>query len=501
MGRTTFLRPSLALSEAAMQEQTASNDAFLLQANLENLAASRRGYDIVKQDPFFLLQNNKMEVFANFDPRRYYIAEQKTIPVGFKFKQDGTQGMVYDKSLSTTAREYQNTVAVTLGASYDGKGDPMGFSANASVSVDASVSWREQMEKSKTVAQALGFSRAKKYALVVDHPFVSLSKDFLDAVGDAQKFGRYEHIIEQFGTHYPYAVTYGAAAKITQSTSEESFKELTEWNAGVEAEMAAGSMGQTSSIRGSIKGGSTSGSSGTLGTEGATFVAVGGNGSWNENGYSLGPTPYPILLDLRPIHELLNQMNFPDQPEVHTTVRAGLKREIESYLARHKDVVSDRSLLPKLVPKKIETWRLYVRSVYCSGKMSGPVHSVTGEIEMEAYMGSRNKGYKSTPQKALGARCKKKREYSNFSYKRTSPGLIEITGTREQIAKYALELRMKWRYKPSSKKKWRTAKRTLVGHKGLKNGLKPGKVKDEHWNIGAKGLPDVVLAVRAKRIR
>ena len=501
LGRTTYLRPSLALSETAMQEQTALNDAFLLQANLENLSASRRGYDVVKQDPFFLLENDKLEVFANFDPRRYYIAEQKTIPVGFKFQQDGTQGMLYNRSMSTSAKEYQNSVSVSLGATVEGKADPTGFAAKGSVSVDASVSWMEQMEESKTVAQALGYSRAKKYALIVDHPFVSLSNDFLDAVGDARKYGRYDHIIEMFGTHYPYAVTYGAAAKITHSTSEESFKKLTEWNVGVEGEMVAGMMGAGSSMRRGIRAGNTSGSSGTLGSEEATFVAVGGNGSWNENGYSLGPTPYPILLDLRPLHELLNQMNFPDQPEIHTVVRAGLKREIERYLARHKDTVSDRSLLPKLEPKKIETWHLYVRNTYCTGKKAGPVHSTMGDLELEAYMGSRGKGYRTTAPKSLTARCKKKRENTTYKYGRVSPGLIEITGTREQIRQYSLELRMKWRYKPSPTKKWRNHKKTFKTLSALKSGLAVGKSRDHTWKVGAKGLPDFVLKVRAKRIR
>lgn len=497
----TFLRPSLARSEAAMQEQMASDDAFLLQANLENLIANRRGYDVVKQDPFFLLTNAKDTVFADFDAKRYYIAEQRIIPVGYKFVQSGVQGMIYSKTMTTNAREHQNSVAVALGATLEGKSDPTGFAWNASASVDVSTSWLERMEERSYAAQAVGYSRAKKYALVVDHPFVTLSDNFIDAVDDARETGRYDAIIRQFGTHYPYAVTYGAAAKITQSVTEESFKQLSEWNMGVSAEMAAGSMGKNGTVRGSISSGNVSGTSGTVGSEESTFVAVGGNGSWNENGYSLGPTPYPILLDLRPIHELLNHMNFPEQPVVYNRVRMGLKQAVERYLQSHANTVSDRSLLPALEPKEIETWHLYVRQAWCTGKGVALVHSATGTLEMEAYIGNPGKGYRTTADKSLTTKCKKKKEVETYGYKRKSPGLIEITGTREQIAAYVLKLRLKWRYTPSNRNKWRNHDKTFVGMSALKRGLAKGKSKDEIWKVGIKAKPDFFLRVRAKRIR
>jgi MAC/Perforin domain-containing protein len=501
LDNVTYLRPTLELSEAAMQDQMASNDAFLLQANLENLVASRRGYDAVKQDPFFLLNNKKMAVFAEFDPKRYYITEQRIIPVGYKFVQNGVQGMIYNKSMTTTAREYQDSISTSLGATLEGKTDPAGFGGNASVSVDASASWLQRMEESKHVAQAIGYSRAKKYALVLDHPFVTLSDDFIDAIDDARETGSYDNIIRQFGTHYPYAVTYGAAAKISQSVTEERFKKLTEWNAGVSASMAGGALGQNGSVRGSINAGSVNGNSGSLGTEDTTFVAVGGNGSWNENGYSLGPTPYPILLDLRPLHELLNHLNFPDQPDVYTKVRAGLKDTLEDYIQSHASDVSDRSLLPAIEPKKLETWHLYVREVWCTGKGAILAHGATGKLEMEAFMGNRSKGYLTTPHKNFEAKCKKKKEVVKHSYKKSSPGLIEITGTREQIAAYAMQLRLQWRYTPSNRNKWRNHNKTFVGISALKNGLGRGKSKDQIWKVGSKGKPDFTFRVRAKRIR
>ena len=116
-------------------------------------------------------------------------------------------------------------------------------------------------------------------------------------------------------------------------------------------------------------------------------------------------------------------------------------------------------------------------------------------------MGNQSKGYLSTPHKNFETKCKKKKEVIKHSYKKSSPGLIEISGTREQIAAYAMKLRLQWRYTPSNKNKWRNHSKTFVGISALKNGLARGKTKDQIWKVGSKGKPDFFFRVRAKRIR
>jgi len=61
--RRSFQRPSPGVSSAAMADQYSMDEIFLIQYNLENLVASRRGYDITKQDAFRVLNNDKAEVF------------------------------------------------------------------------------------------------------------------------------------------------------------------------------------------------------------------------------------------------------------------------------------------------------------------------------------------------------------------------------------------------------------------------------------------------------
>ncbi|MDZ7668750.1 MAG: MAC/perforin domain-containing protein [Gammaproteobacteria bacterium] len=350
----TFVRPQPGVSQATMAAQVASDDAFLLSYNLDNLAASRRGYDLIQQDTFDLLQNNKQEVFARVDPRNYYITEKRTVPVGLTLIQEGKQGTVYRKSLVTSESELQTTTTHTFGFSLEASvpsPNPNVAAFEASAGYESTKSTMRSMRQSESVAQAIAYSRYKQYALVLDHPYLTLSDPFIDAVEDARRYHRYQALINRFGTHYPYAVTYGATAKMTQSFTESSYTERAREEDGYSRNAGAKLYGNGGSVHHSRMAGETTGTSGSIGSEGATFVAVGGNGSWDQGGYSAGGTPYPILLDLRPLHELLNPMNFPGEPEIYQTVRDNLERAIVAYLQKNSARLDNASLLPEVLPK------------------------------------------------------------------------------------------------------------------------------------------------------
>jgi|GEM_PF-2287086 len=504
LGDTTYVRPSPGVSKTTMSNQIAANDAFLLGYNLENLSASRRGYDAVQQDPFFLLENPKFDVFAEAGPQAYFISEKRTIPLGLTLIQEATQGMVFSKSAVSSGTELQGTLAVTLGGNMKGNGYAMGVPVETSASYEATVSAMTSWESNKTVAQTIGFSRAKQYALVVDHPYVTLSDDFVDAVEDARRYGNFDGIIDKFGTHYPYAVTYGAAAKVTHSFTEESWKKAAEVNVGYKASAGAETLGTGGSSHYGVNAGLRTGSSGSVGEEGATFVAVGGNGSWNENGYSAGSTPYPILADLRPIHELLNPLNFPGEPEIYQGVREDLRLHTERYISKYANQISDRSLLPLVEAKRdepLETWRIYVRQIWCTDGKIGMVSDVEGTLSMDGFIGGNRERYTTTKDKKLKVACKKKAQKKTHSYESGSAGMLEITGTRAQIAAYTIALEMNWHYLPFGKKSSKNNKKNFKRPDALKNGLVAGKSKDYRWTVGKKGNPDFTLLVRMKRIK
>jgi len=187
--------------------------------------------------------------------------------------------------------------------------------------------------------------RYKKYALVLDPPYAQLSDAFIDAVDDARRTGDYQALIEKFGTHYPYAITYGAAGKVSQYITRDAFLRQT----GQSTERNVQS--QTSLLLASASayystGAKTSSSVSVSNEQGQkTFSAVGGNGSWSEAGFAAGESPYPILADLRPIHELLSPIHFPGEPDIYIAARRELADAIEDYLVRSGDL-SDETLLP-----------------------------------------------------------------------------------------------------------------------------------------------------------
>ncbi|MEE4299954.1 MAG: MAC/perforin domain-containing protein, partial [Pseudomonadales bacterium] len=451
LGGRMFMRPRPGISDAAMAGQLPANDAFLLSYNLEGLAASRRGYDVLTQDPFYLRINPKLEVFAEVSPQNYYITEKRTVPVGFTLVPSGIQGMVYRKSLVSSASDIQETTSTTFGFDLGGEtATGTGFSVAFSSTESAS----RGLSESQSVAEAVAYSRHKQYALVVDHPYITLSKLFIDAVGDARRLHRYQRLIDNFGTHYAYAVTYGAAARLTQRIDEQTYATRIGEQSSFATAAGATYYGFGGSAHYSQMEGRTTGESGTIGSEGATFDAVGGNGSWNEQGYSAGSTPYPILLDLRPIWELLNPMNFPGEPEIYVTVRQNLERAVKHYLASNAPPLTDDAPIDGIEPiappkaEPVQVWRAYVKRIWCTGGGSGLVKGVrTPELTISA---RDNTTTKTTGQRNrkndLDVSCKRREEKESLTYEAGDPGLLTIRGTADEIRNTIVKFDQTWEY-------------------------------------------------------
>ncbi|MEZ5459949.1 MAG: MAC/perforin domain-containing protein [Steroidobacteraceae bacterium] len=189
------------------------------------------------------------------------------------------------------------------------------------------------MKTSRSVSKIDAYQRYKKYALVRDMAFSQLSREFFDAVMDVRdnrdENGGFDftRLFNAFGTHYPYAVTYGAAGKLTTLMTEDSltrnFESFTSDSGTASLTVNQGTV--SGHIASSLR--TRQGNTSTTGLGQTTFTAVGGNGSWNENGFAAGDAPYPILMDLRPISELLNPINFPRDPGIYTEMRAQPRRD------------------------------------------------------------------------------------------------------------------------------------------------------------------------------
>ncbi len=368
IGDREFRRPRPEISKYDRGEQVPASDLFAIAYNPKNMRANRQGYDVTTQNPDRFLRNDgKLNVFAEAKPRDYYISEQLTVPMGLKLVEEGAQGTVFFERLLSSESEYQqassSSFGVNVGLSNEkalkgleaaGKAPPGTADAgkkSASVGYKNAKEETEGMKSQNSVASMNGFQRYKKYALVRDHAFSELSDDFYDAIEDAYRSGEYQKlIIDKFGTHYGYATTFGAAGRLQTYMTEETISNNA---SSFESENTSGGL-EIGPLDFSVTKDSASSltsSNSTTNKFGKTvFTGVGGNGSWDQNGFVAGDTPYPILMDLRSIDELLNPIYFPDRPEIYNKARTELSAAIASYLYGKAQLVSTESLLDGIEP-------------------------------------------------------------------------------------------------------------------------------------------------------
>jgi hypothetical protein len=262
--------------------------------------------------------------------------------------------------------------------------------------------------------------------------------------------------------------------------------------------------GASGEVNVSEQAGKSTGMKGTMAEEKVTFVAVGGNGSWDQAGYSAGEDHYPILLDLRPISELLNPMNFPGQPEVYVTVRKNLQVAIERYLAAFpaENPIStedwtagiEPAAPPTVVPE--EKWYVYVRQIWCGGIGSGRIKTALAdklEITGAVSGGSRVSTIKTN---GMETECKFKNERKKFDYASSSPGLLVLRGTRREMNGASVDVNLRWFYNSRNKKE-RNDSRTFTGV--FPPDQKVGEVRDHIMEVKGVSLPTFYLRVRFKR--
>ena len=519
IGGRQFLRP-----ESSATSDVAIDDVFAIDKQTDNFAANLRGYNVLTQNPFILTNNNLGEVFARRGQDEYRFQEKYAVPFGFTLSNEVIQGSVYRQTLAASEREMQSTFATGFGAkatvSASGAvNSVLAFIPGTGTIADTGYSVGFQntnetmnaMRQSNSIGQVVGYSRAKSYAIVLDHANSKLSGDFLTAVTDAQRDGDYRYLISRFGTHYPYAVTYGSSAKMWKEISTEAYSSALSKSEGsrVEAEVQVVGSGingfdeSRSEVRDS--------NGGQLSNDNGRFIAVGGNGSFDSGGFSRGDRLAPILLDLRPLDELLNPINFPDQPDIYTRVRAELGLAINGYLAGQTRPLSNERLISKVSyvqpepepeveqeVEPIEEWHVYARNLRCNKTHIGTTVEVEGTIRI---LGTGPRSAFSR-EKKLKVKCEYKKKHSktyDYQVSENEPGLLILRGTRSQMEKYNLKFEFNWSY--NAKRidgKSRQNSRDLNSTPMQRGGLPVGESNTTYWTFRNGKQPEVRLGLRVK---
>jgi len=338
------------------RDKIAWGGTFALPHRPANIGANFVGYDITLLDPHNFLRSHglKSRVFEYPSDRSndYQTTDNnKIIPNGMIYKHvaasaENARTRMFGGS-ADYSKEFSYSLGMNLGFGLEGIG--AAFSANYSHSK------RVESRVDRELIMSVTRTNVAKYSIIADRSLIKLSKEFrrdVLAMRDRELLGLktpMASFIAKYGTHYPYAVTYGGMAFLETTYSKELVDHMVETSESLQ-ESASVSFAEQSKSNGcgcdSEGGGGLNGQLGVdtsldskhrLATEvrrsdeSRVFGTYGGSVSRGE-GWSLSAgEEVPLLFDLRPISDLLSPIFF-DDPIVHETIRLRVKNRVRNYL-------------------------------------------------------------------------------------------------------------------------------------------------------------------------
>lgn len=331
---------------------------FLIAHNLPTKQFNFSGYDIGSVDALDLTSHSKGVIFdENVSATDYAERGNYVVPYGLSYVVDGHEATVFSEHEIGSQKEHQTSVSQSVGASAGKK--EIG-------KLGVKVGWSNTSGKSDSSTQmsSYGISRVNKYALVVDHANMSLNPRFRQAVTDL-KDGRlsFENFISRFGTHYPYAVTYGAMATTEYRFDGSEYAEWTAKSLDVSVELKAKIRGVDTKTAYEYKSSDESRQGASQSNGVKRYKAIGGSGGWDEGHFSAAEgKEVPVLVDLRPIWRLLSPVHFTD-PAIFVKTRKDLQAKVDAYIASLPDPDS-RDFRPVV-------WKLSVANFRCMANYDG----------------------------------------------------------------------------------------------------------------------------------
>ena len=269
--------------------------------------------------------------FPEENSKDYFISStNEIVPHGLFFRSDIKGADRARTEVAASSHEHQSSWAFNVGLKAGVKG---------LVSFSDKFSYKHELEVMNATKTVTTISRTveTRYALVVDLARIALHPSFRERVLELRNLFRvdrprdYLRFFNSFGTHYPYAITYGGMAYLEQAFDETKYKELEREEVGVKISMSgtlekiisAGVSGGADFSFGEIATGETS-------TSRTIFGSYGGSISRGEGWTLPEGEEVPLLLDLRPIYQLLTPAHF-DDPLVWNQLREEMEMELNEY--------------------------------------------------------------------------------------------------------------------------------------------------------------------------
>jgi MAC/Perforin domain len=315
------------------QDQQSYGNIFVSLAN--NFQFVRKCYDMVRID-LQDLQNVQCTspIFADLDPnsrnyQKLQIGEKDVgVPWGWYYIPNNRgYGETKSRSLDT-ATDIGKAMSLSVGVN----ASVSLFGAEASSKVNVGVKARlDQSRENKTSTLTRDYMWTD-YAFVLNRTFATLSSAFDADIRSLAIDKDYDGFIDQWGTHYPYAVTFGNRSHHSLTSKEEQTASMSEQGLNVDVGMQVGykMMGQGGSAGFDVKTNLEQNNKikNIVGESNDVIICYGGSGC--DGGHVSGSSVIPVQLDLRPISELLGPPFFtsPEDQDIFTRVRDELGQAI-----------------------------------------------------------------------------------------------------------------------------------------------------------------------------
>ncbi len=351
---------SLALSSnrfSAEQQgrRTARDDSFSTLVKLYQ--PSLYGYEPSLIDPLEPGAGSKKQIFASSDLQEYSFddALSKAVPYGLKgYNLSKSSSTV--RSITTSSEvQAQEEISRSMGTNV------FGFGANFAEN------FVTNSRKNTSVSTTLSLLKAYSYALVQDFPNGKLHFYFRNQIEtliehpNSFDLTPYEKIVEDFGTHYANAITYGGMAynKTTTATRESAQSLVEKWNAALSGE-GNGVSGNLGSGQGQ-----TDASTTRLEQTEENWTSIGGSGGFDKLGFQVNDEKLmPVAYDFRPISELVNVVFFPTGGDQKKIMRVLHVRQMLGHAINNK--INSLPVLSRETRPTSKAYRLNVSSIRCT---------------------------------------------------------------------------------------------------------------------------------------
>jgi hypothetical protein len=338
------------------------------------LKSNFRGYNTLFMDPRdyqFSGTTNNVFQFPAEDSKDHYFSDGKmAVPYGLLYRTDNQGNETLNTTSYTSSQEYKGEITMSFGAGFD---TPFSH-GKVNKSHTKQLEWFNKEANSCTVTK----TRETRYALALDKRHMQLDSEFASRIYELRDYRitdpmmpgslpiprdtpsdntyttgffsvednsgyklmmpnrlyeMYEAIFDSFGTHYPNAVTYGGMALGEIFHTEQEKMDLTSSSDSIHSSASVGFklLGGSGTYNHDKKESNTFNS--LVVQDRAKFRIFGGSIS-KGGGWSLGRgEEVPLLLDLRPIHELLSSTFF-DDPYIWRELREEMTLAYALYISR-----------------------------------------------------------------------------------------------------------------------------------------------------------------------